>query len=192
MNRTPLTWVLALALLASACATQSAPPPRAVTEVPAATPAPAVDAVAAPAPPAVRRCMADGDCASSELCVGATCQVITPELAACTSAVAHFAFDRSTLRSEDFPLLQRAARCLAGAGELRVKVEGHADERGTTMYNVALGQRRAAAVETYLVSLGASSAQIETVSYGEERPVCSHPDEECWARNRRAQVERSF
>jgi peptidoglycan-associated lipoprotein len=189
MKLSPSTCVLALGLLASACAHQ-APPAQETTTVPATTPA-ATETAAAPTGPAATRCTTDADCASSELCVASTCRAITPELAECTAAVAHFSFDESTLRDADLPLLQRAARCLSRATGLRVTVEGHADERGTTMYNVALGNRRAAAVERYLVSLGASSTQIETASYGEERPVCFDHDESCWAQNRRARLARS-
>lgn len=192
MDRTPLTLAFALALLASACATQKPLPAREMTEVPATPPTQAVEAAAAPAQPVAARCATDADCASSELCVGSTCRAITPELAECTTAAAHFSFDQSTLRDEDLPILQRAARCLMNAPGLRVTVEGHADERGTTMYNVALGNRRAAAVEAYLVSLGAASTQIRTVSYGKERPMCYEHDERCYAQNRRARLERSF
>ncbi len=191
MNRTHLAQTLAVALLASGCATQSSPPAREVTEVPAAPSTAAVEAPP-PAQPAVARCGSDADCAFSELCVDSTCRAITPELAACTSAVAHFSFDQSTLRDEDLPVLQRVARCLSNVPGLRVTVEGHADERGTAQYNVALGSRRAAAVERYLLSLGVASTQLRTVSYGKERPVCSQHGESCWGRNRRASLERSF
>jgi peptidoglycan-associated lipoprotein len=68
---------------------------------------------------------------------------------------------------------------------VRVTVEGHCDERGTREYNLALGARRANAVKEYLVSLGVSSARMETISYGKERPLCTQSDENCWAQNRR-------
>jgi flagellar motor protein MotB len=64
-------------------------------------------------------------------------------------------------------------------------IEGHADERGTREYNLALGARRAQAVRDYLVSLGISGARIDTISYGKERPMCVQSDEGCWAQNRR-------
>lgn len=67
-----------------------------------------------------------------------------------------------------------------------LSVEGHCDERGTNEYNLALGDRRAKAVKDYLVSLGVPSSRIETISYGEEKPVCSQQTEDCWAKNRRA------
>jgi peptidoglycan-associated lipoprotein len=65
-------------------------------------------------------------------------------------------------------------------------VEGHADERGTNEYNLALAERRAKAVRDFLASLGVEGARISLISYGKERPVCAEPEESCWARNRRA------
>ncbi len=67
-----------------------------------------------------------------------------------------------------------------------LSIEGHCDDRGTNEYNLALGDRRAKAVKDYLVSLGVPSSRIETISYGEERPVCADQSEDCWAKNRRA------
>jgi outer membrane protein OmpA-like peptidoglycan-associated protein len=67
-------------------------------------------------------------------------------------------------------------------------IENNADERGTEEYNMALGDRRATVVKGYLESLGASSAQLATASYGKENPLCSEPDEACWAQNRRAEM----
>jgi peptidoglycan-associated lipoprotein len=67
-----------------------------------------------------------------------------------------------------------------------VLIEGHCDERGTNAYNLALGERRAKATHDYLVKRGVAAARITTVSYGEERPVCSQHNEACWSRNRRA------
>lgn len=192
MIRSRSTWILALVLAGSSCAHQGPPAPRETTTVPAAAPAPATQATAATPQPAAARCTTDTDCASTELCVGAVCRAITPDLAECTAAVVHFSFDQHTLPAAELPQLQRAARCLANAAGLRVKIEGHADERGTSMYNLALGNRRAAAVQAYLVSLGAPPAQIETVSYGKERPICSEHDEGCWAQNRRARLDRGF
>jgi len=66
-----------------------------------------------------------------------------------------------------------------------VTIEGHCDERGTREYNLALGARRANAVKEYLVSLGTSSARVDTISYGKERPMCTDSSEDCYAQNRR-------
>jgi peptidoglycan-associated lipoprotein len=68
---------------------------------------------------------------------------------------------------------------------VKVTVEGDCDERGTREYNLALGARRANAVKEYLVSLGVSSARVDTISYGKEHPICTESTEDCWAQNRR-------
>lgn len=97
----------------------------------------------------------------------------------------YFATDSSTLNSEATITLQRQAQWLM-ANSASVVIEGHADERGTREYNLALGARRAAAVRSYLVSLGVPANRVRTVSYGKERPVEVCSNERCWAVNRRA------
>ena len=98
----------------------------------------------------------------------------------------HFDFDRYEVRSQDVPVLEANARWLkANAGAL-VLIEGHADERGTNEYNLALGERRAKAARDQLVSRGIPATRITLISYGEERPLCAERTEACWARNRRA------
>lgn len=97
----------------------------------------------------------------------------------------HFDFDRFDVREEDRALLQRQAAWLAKYPSVRVTIEGHCDERGTREYNIALGARRANAVKEYLVSIGVSSARVDTTSYGKERPICTESTEDCWAQNRR-------
>jgi peptidoglycan-associated lipoprotein len=97
----------------------------------------------------------------------------------------HFDYDKYAIMDADKATLQRQAAWLGKYPSVRVAVEGHADERGTREYNLALGARRANAVKEYLVSLGVSAARVETVSYGKERPMCSESTESCWAQNRR-------
>jgi peptidoglycan-associated lipoprotein len=161
----------------------------------AEAPPPAVAAAAAPAaeaPPAAaappRECASDGECRGDELCVASRCQPIVAGMPECASASAYFDFDQATLRDADAATLRRVARCLQALPAGRALVEGYADERGTAQYNVALGFRRAASIERYLSALGVPRDRLDTVSYGEERPVCEEPREECWARNRRADV----
>ena len=89
------------------------------------------------------------------------------------------------MQDSDKATLQKQATWLSRYPGVRVTVEGHCDERGTREYNLALGARRANAVKEYLVSLGVSSARVETISYGKERPICTQSDENCWAQNRR-------
>ena len=106
----------------------------------------------------------------------------------CGAAAVHFDFDSAELGRSDRDDLERAARCLRENAAMHAVVSGNTDERGTEEYNLALGDRRAVAVAGYLESLGASPSQLEVVSYGEERPLCSSHDESCWATNRRALV----
>ena len=97
----------------------------------------------------------------------------------------HFAYDKYDIQDEDRAILQRQAAWLGKYPSVRVSVEGHCDERGTREYNLALGARRANAVKEYLVSLGVSSARVDTISYGKERPICTESDESCYSQNRR-------
>jgi len=97
----------------------------------------------------------------------------------------HFALDQYNVEEGDKAILGRQAAWLQKFPSVRVTIEGHADERGTREYNLALGARRANAVKEYLVSQGVSTARVETVSYGKERPLCTESSEGCWAQNRR-------
>ena len=99
----------------------------------------------------------------------------------------HFAYDSSDLDDTARASLQKNATWLQRWTSTRVTVEGHADSRGTSEYNLALGERRAASVRDYLASLGVEAARMATVSLGEERPLCSEETETCWAQNRRGQ-----
>ena len=97
-----------------------------------------------------------------------------------------FDFDESQLQQSDLAALEMHADILRNNPERAVVIEGHADERGTREYNLALGERRANAIRSFLTSAGVPSNQIETVSYGEERPDDPGHSEAAWARNRRA------
>ena len=98
----------------------------------------------------------------------------------------YFETDRYTIDAADGATLQSQAQWLARYPGKRITVEGHADERGTRDYNLALGERRANAAKTYLIGLGVGAERIQTVSLGKERPVALGSDEASWARNRRA------
>ena len=98
----------------------------------------------------------------------------------------HFDFDRYDIRPQDAEILKQNAQWLTANPSTLLMVEGHADERGTNEYNLALGQRRAEAARDHLVSLGIEGARITVISFGEERPLCAERTEACWARNRRA------
>ena len=99
-----------------------------------------------------------------------------------------FDFDKSMIRPEFTPVLDAHARFLVANPAKSVTVEGHADEKGTPEYNIALGERRAVSVATYLESMGVASSQINIVSYGEEKPVNLGHNDEAWAENRRAEL----
>ncbi len=102
----------------------------------------------------------------------------------------HFDYDKSEVRPDDQPVLQADAGALKQIFSMDsnfiVTVEGHCDERGSAEYNLALGDRRAAATRDALVALGVPSDKLKTVSYGKERPLCTDATEDCYARNRRA------
>ncbi len=101
----------------------------------------------------------------------------------------HFDFDSSVLSAEAQQILLDKAQWLRRNSDASVTIEGHCDERGTNEYNLALGDRRANSVKAYLADLGISASRMDTVSYGEERPLDSGHDEAAWARNRRAHFE---
>ena len=100
----------------------------------------------------------------------------------------YFAYDQSNLSRNDLAILELHARVLAENPARRILIQGHCDERGTREYNLALGERRAETVARFLLSAGAQRAQIDTVSYGEERPEDPGHNEASWSRNRRAIV----
>jgi peptidoglycan-associated lipoprotein len=98
---------------------------------------------------------------------------------------AYFDLDKADIRSDARTALARSAEFMRSYPQLKVVVEGHCDERGSTEYNLALGDRRAAAVKQYLVSLGIAADRVSTVSYGKEKPFCMESNEDCWQKNRR-------
>jgi peptidoglycan-associated lipoprotein len=99
----------------------------------------------------------------------------------------HFDFDKSILTPAAQDVLMRQAAWLRANPNVSVTIEGHADERGTNEYNLALGDRRADSAKAFLVDLGIAASRLTTISYGEERPLCTQQNEECWAKNRRDQ-----
>jgi peptidoglycan-associated lipoprotein len=100
-----------------------------------------------------------------------------------------FDYDSSQIRSAEIPKLRTAAEFLIRNPTLRFTIQGNADERGSQEYNIALGDERAAAVKQFLVHEGVQAPQANTISYGEERPLCLEQVEACWQRNRRAQFD---
>lgn len=100
----------------------------------------------------------------------------------------YFEFDRDEIKPEFRDLVAGHGKFLAANPGMRVRLEGHADERGSREYNIGLGERRAQAVKQALLLQGAGASQLTTVSYGEERPAATGSDEESWALNRRVEI----
>ena len=97
----------------------------------------------------------------------------------------HFDFDKYVLTPQSMMILDDKAAYLREHPQVRVLVEGHADDRGSNEYNLALGDRRANSAKNYLVKSGVAESRITTISYGEEQPLCMQQSESCWYRNRR-------
>jgi peptidoglycan-associated lipoprotein len=121
----------------------------------------------------------------------------SPEVAVETTAadqnldktVVYFEFDRAELTEEGKMILMAHAQYLAANAQASVKLAGHCDERGTVEYNLALGERRAESAKRYMIVQGANPSQLDTVSFGEERPAVAGSDESAWSQNRRVEVK---
>jgi peptidoglycan-associated lipoprotein len=164
---------LAVGLLAAACS----PKPPAQTSAPAPTPTPTVvtlEPTPAPTPVPPR--------------------VVEDALPTSVDEInrrgylkdAFFEFDRYAIETSQRDALAGDATWLRAHPGVRAKIEGHCDERGTAAYNMALGERRAAAAREYLANLGVDASRLQTISYGRERPFATAHDEAAWAQNRRA------
>jgi peptidoglycan-associated lipoprotein len=99
-----------------------------------------------------------------------------------------FSFDDAAIRSDQAPVTQNDAAFLSQNSKDSVLIEGHCDDRGSAIYNLALGDRRANAVKEALIQKGVDPGRIKTVSYGKEKPVCTDENEQCWQQNRRGHV----
>lgn len=102
--------------------------------------------------------------------------------------VVHFDYDSSDLSNQDLQTLQAHAQFLMANANSKIALTGHTDERGTREYNMALGERRAKAVQSYLITNGVSASQLEAISYGKEMPVNTASNEEAWRENRRVEL----
>ena len=100
----------------------------------------------------------------------------------------YFAFDSSNIDDEARAIIEAHAANLVANPQIKLSLEGNCDERGTREYNLALGERRAQAVERMMKVLGVAGNRIKTVSYGEEKPLCQEHNESCWRQNRRAEI----
>ena len=157
-----ISGLILIMLLALGCGKKVAPP---VEEEPVAV----VDTATPPPPPPV------------------TPPPPPPQVEEADFNVIHFDFDKYNIRPDQLALLNANVRLLKENPDMMIKIEGNCDERGTTEYNLALGDRRAVAVKTYLMDAGIPEERISTISYGEERPVDPGHNEAAWAKNRRAE-----
>ena len=99
----------------------------------------------------------------------------------------YFDFDKYSIREADMDLLTKNAKWLGANARTKVRIEGHADERGETDYNLALGDKRARSIKKYLSDMGIQGERLDVVSYGEEKPAVDGHDEDAWSKNRRAE-----
>ncbi|HET9210584.1 MAG TPA: peptidoglycan-associated lipoprotein Pal [Thermoanaerobaculia bacterium] len=152
------------------------------TTVPTPPPAPPTQEVQQPATPEVKD-QTEDPLMSQDM------QVVNSELQRRGfSPDVYFDYDESNLSDDTRDKLSRNADLLKSNAQFSVTIEGHADSRGTSEYNLALGERRANAVRDYLSSLGIAATRMRTISYGKERPVCTEEVESCWSQNRRAHM----
>ncbi len=100
----------------------------------------------------------------------------------------YFDFDKSFIRDDAKPVMKANAAYLKANPNMKIKIEGNCDERGTIEYNQALGQRRAQSAKKYLTDLGIKASRISLISYGKEKPICNEHTEDCWQKNRRDDI----
>ena len=162
---------IVLASLLVACASEKPKEPEAA---PAPAPAPVVEEAPAPAP--APEPVVEVDPLNDPANILANRSI-------------YFPFDVSAVQAADKPIVEAHAKYLSEHPDRKVRVEGNCDERGSKEYNLGLGQRRADSVKQMLILGGAKASQIETVSYGEEKPRCTDHNEACWKQNRRSDIK---
>ncbi len=178
MRATSLLLVLATAGLAAACGGKPAPEqpaPEPTAAPPAPTPAPVDDS-------------AERDRLERER-MAREASERARAVAADLAAMINFEYDQAAVRQTDQATLDKKAAILAANPNVRIQISGHADERGSDEYNLALGNRRAGAAKRYLENKGIDGARLEVVSYGEERPLNAGHDEAAYAQNRRDEFQ---
>ena len=171
----PILSAAALAVLFAACATTPDEQKPAAGERGAAAPAPEVSAAGRTPAPTVDLTKRGGNGASP----------LTDPNNILSKRSVFFDFDKYEIRDEFKPVVEAHAKYLRENPSAKMMIQGNADERGSREYNVGLGQRRSDTVKRALILLGARETQIESVSLGEEKPVCADHGEGCWAKNRR-------
>jgi peptidoglycan-associated lipoprotein len=184
IRRLALLVALAALITAAACA-KKVPPPAAAAPPPAPPPQAAARPPAPPPPsppPPPVATPAPAPLTEDQLFARKSLEQLNAEQ---PLSDAFFDLDKSEIRDDARPILQKDADWMKRWTSTTVTVEGHCDSRASAEYNLALGSRRAMAVKDYLVSLGIQGNRVNVVSKGKEQPVCSEEAEECWQRNRR-------
>ena len=179
------TRILLWGLFAAGCATTPAPVPDETVAEKKEAPPPAEAA------PAEKKsgCSLDSECSDGQLCLKGACTEITKGLAECRDFKIDFGFNSVVFEPNWKRHLFRMCRCLRAGQSRKVQIVCNSGGRGTDEYTLQLGSKRAGTIQTFLVNLGVSAAQVDTVSYGENKTVCRAQDEACWAKNRRAVVK---
>jgi peptidoglycan-associated lipoprotein len=186
--------VAAMAMLAvTACKKKPEPAPAPV-QAPPPPAAPkvnqdSIDAARRAADEAARRAAADEAARRAAAAEAARLEAETASAKAAIAQMVYFDFNKDDVRDDAKPTLDAKVGILNANPALRIRIAGHTDDRGSDEYNLALGQRRAASVQRYLVSRGVDASRFETVSFGKERPAAQGADEAAWAKNRRGEFE---
>jgi peptidoglycan-associated lipoprotein len=176
LKHSSLIVLVATALLAAGCASKR---PAASTSTPTDTVAPASSDSSGAQSSGVTTVNAGGSTSSGAL---------GPDGPLGSQRVIYFDFDSSDIRNEYVDVIAAHGRFLAGNATVRVRLEGHTDERGSREYNIGLGERRSQTVRRALALQGVQESQITTVSYGEERPAAAGSDENAYSKNRRVEI----
>lgn len=138
---------------------------------------------------AAERAQAEAERRAAEERAAAAAALLTTQLTGEVQDMINFDFDRSDIRMEDEANLDRKAAIMTANAAVRLRISGHADERGSDEYNLALGNRRAESAKRYLVNKGVDGSRINIVSFGEERPLDPASNEDAWTKNRRDEFE---
>lgn len=185
MRNRPFVMVLVLlAVLSGGCAKKHATTTPTPTAEPPAPPVAAPPVAAPPAPPVTPPPPPAPDPLAGDL---ATVNRYVQEQGLLADVL--FDYNRHALTDEARGRLEANARFLKERPQFQIALEGHADERGTVEYNIALGQKRATSARSYLDLVGVPRDRLQATSYGEERPLCTEQNESCWQRNRRVHFE---
>ena len=180
MHRASKLITVSLVALVAVGGCKKKQPETTVTPVTDSNPAPSTPAPAPPAETCDAACREARDAAARNAVATAT---------AALTATIYFNYDASDITDDSRVKLDAKVPVMSQNGTVRIRIAGHTDSRGSDEYNLALGQRRAAAAKRYLTDRGIDGSRIEIVSFGEERPTCTQEDESCFSRNRRDEFE---